>query len=233
MILSKIESGFKFDYKFNSIADLEEKLNNKIYDSKEKTKSNDKIIISFKADEKYKRLSLLIILSPILISIFDNGKTELEYLKNNLNISNFKYGLYETFFENFDLEQYFSFYDNHPKNEDIIMDKNLNIYFSINHMQDKYILALTSMVESLILNESQMQALLAYFAKIRNDIVINGRRSILANGIQAFYLSKYVVIWALNLFKIIEDNNIENYKYIKPIFELTNNLKTPGIEKLG
>lgn len=68
---------------------------------------------------------------------------------------------------------------------------------------------------------------MAYFKEIRDDIVINGRRSILANGIQAFYLSKYVVVWMLDLISFIKEKNPGAFKYLLPIYKLASNLKTP------
>ena len=64
---------------------------------------------------------------------------------------------------------------------------------------------------------------------MRDDIAINGRRSIIANGIQAFYLNKYVVAWIIDLINFIKENNPDSYKYLQPIFDLINNLKTPRL----
>ena len=85
------------------------------------------------------------------------------------------------------------------------------------------------MVDSLIEDDKNRKTLLKFFAKMRNDIVINGRRSILANGIQAFYLNKYVVVWALELFDFIKENKTDTSKFLEPIYDLTNNLKTPRL----
>lgn len=231
MKLKIIKNGQAKTYKFESFKNLEEALKTKAYESIEQTDQKDQLILSFRTDPDFKRLRLLVILSPIFISIFDNGKTDLEFFRKNLQTSNFTYGLYESFFEGFDLVDYLDYYKNHKKTEDIMMDENLEVYFRINYMNEAYILALVAMVEGLILTENTRDNLLGYFAKIRNDIVINGRRSILANSIQAFYLSKYVVAWALDLYKLIENDRPDLYKYIDPIYKLTNNLKTPGIEK--
>lgn len=229
MILKKLSSGKAYSYEFLSSKDLEEKLKNKDFDHVGETKESDKLLISFKTDPDYKRLRLLIILSPIFIASFDSKKNDLEFFRTMLKKSNFTYGVYEKFFQDFSLEDYLSFYQNHEKNEDIMLDYDLNVNFSINPMDDVYILSLIAMIEGLILDEKICDALLEYFAKMRNDIVINGRRSILANSIQAFYLGKYVVVWALDLYKIIEKNHPDLYPYIIPIYKLTNNLKTPSM----
>jgi hypothetical protein len=110
-----------------------------------------------------------------------------------------------------------------------MVDGNLTVSLIINLMDEVYILALAALIEGLILDKKIREELLDYFAKMRNDIVINGRRSILANSIQAFYLSKYVVAWALDLYKIIEKDHPDLYTYIIPIYELTDNLKTPSL----
>ena len=83
-----------------------------------------------------------------------------------------------------------------------------------------------------IFSKYNRKNLINYFKEIRNDIVINGRRSILANDIYAFYLSKYLVNWALDLMKIARYKDKERYLYIEEIYKLTNNLKRP-IKKSG
>lgn len=227
MIVKKIISNKEYIYRFDNTFQLEKKLKSSDLDSYRDTFEDDKVIISFKTDPKFKKMRLLVILSPIFIASFDNGKSELEFFKRMLEKSNFNFGLYEKFFERFDLKDYLDFYQKHEKFEDIMLDRNLNVEFTLNTIDDEYLLSLTALIEGLILDRKTCDDLLEYFAKIRNDIVINGRRSILANGIQAFYLSKYVVVWALDLYKIVEKNNLSLYKYIGPIYELTNNLKTP------
>lgn len=211
-----------YSYEFSSSSQLEKLLKEK-RDCIKTEKIQNKTVISFETDEDFEILRLLVILSPIFIATFDSSENELEYFKNNLECSNFKFGLYENFFENFSKESYFDFYKNHPKNEDIIVNEDMTIDFSINELDDIYLLSLVEMIEKLIIDEKNRKKLLIYFKKIRNDIVINGRRSILANGIQAFYLSKYVLVWALDLYKLIGLNN----SYIFLIYELTNNLKRP------
>lgn len=225
MKVEKIIDNISYTYIFSNIKDLEEKLSTNDY---KKTFSNldNQIKISFKSDKNFDRLRLLVILSPIFIASFDNGKYKLEFLEKTIEKSNFKYGLYEKFFDDFSVDDYFNFYQNHKKNEDIILDSNFNINFSVNLMDDKYLLGLLVLIDDLIVDEKTCQDLLDYFAKIRDDIVINGRRSILANGIQAFYLAKYLVSWALDLYEIIRKNFPDDYYYIKDIYELTNNLKT-------
>lgn len=228
MRLVKIKNGDKTSFNFKSTKDLDKKLKNESFSLKEKTKEKDGIILSFKTDEDFKRLRLLVILSPILIASFDSRKEELGYFKENLEVSNFKYGLYPYFFQDFDLKDYLDFYKKNPQVEDIKVYENLKVDFYLNYLKDSYILSLVAMVEALILDDKTCHSLLRYFDKMRNDIVINGRRSILANGIQAFYLGKYVVVWALDLYKIIEKSRPDLYGYIRPIYKLTNNLKRPG-----
>ena len=87
------------------------------------------------------------------------------------------------------------------------------------------------MIDSLIEDKNNRKNLLKYFDKMRDDIVINGRRSIIANGIQAFYLNKYVVVWIIDLINFIKENNPDSYKYLQAIFDLINNLKTPRLSK--
>lgn len=224
-----IKNGRSYVYDFANTKELEKDLKNKASKDFKDTDDEDKLVFSFKTDPDYKKLRLLVILSPIFIAIFDNGKTDLEFFRNNLTKSNFTYGLYEKFFQDFSLKDYLSFYQNHEKNEDIMVDENLTVSFTINEMDPVYILALAALIEGLILDDKTREELLDYFAKMRNDIVINGRRSILANSIQAFYLSKYVVAWALDLYKIIEKDHPDLYSYIIPIYKLTDNLKTPSL----
>ena len=83
------------------------------------------------------------------------------------------------------------------------------------------------MVDNLILDDKNRKELLKYFDKMRDDIVINGRRSILANGIQAFYLNKYVVVRMLELIDFIKKSNPKSNPYLKAIEDLVNKLKTP------
>jgi hypothetical protein len=231
MKIEKYISDQKFVFPFKNIKDLEEAFKKNPKNFGKNKKDGDKIIVNFDCDPDFEKLRLLVILSPIFISIFDSEDKEEEILffKRNLTRSHFKYGLYENFFQGFDFEKYQIFYKNHKREEDIILNPDMTIDFIINPMEDKYILSLVAMILALIVDDKERKNLLDYFAKMRNDIVINGRRSILANGIQAFYLSKYVVVWALDLYKIIEKNHPDFYKYIVPIYELSNNLKTPAL----
>lgn len=228
MIVKKIILNKEYTYRFEDTFQLDKKLKSGDFDSFRESLEDDKLIISFKTDNDFKKIRLLVILSPIFIASFDNGKNELDFFKHMLKKSNFTYGLYENFFPNFDLNDYLNFYINNEKLEDIMLDNDLNVEFTLNPIEDKYTLALTALIEGLILDEKTCDELLEYFAKMRNDIVINGRRSILANGIQAFYLSKYVVVWAIDLCKLIEESHPDLYCFIEPIYKLANTLKTPS-----
>lgn len=225
MIVKIFENNKLYQYQAKNVFDLDKKLKNKDFSKLEKTNQKEKIILNFKNDKENETLRLLVILSPIFITIFDNS-TSLEFFRENLEKSNFDYGLYPNFFENFSKEKYFEFYKNHEKFEDIILNEDDSIDFTINFLEDKYILALVSMIE-VIFSKYNRKNLIRYFKEIRNDIVINGRRSILANDIYAFYLSKYLVNWALDLMKIARYKDKERYFYIEEIYKLTNNLKRP------
>ena len=93
-------------------------------------------------------------------------------------------------------------------------------------MEEKYVIALKNLIEGLILDSEANKYWDDYFKKIRNDIVINGRRSIIANGIQGFYLNKYVLVWMMDLCDYIKENNSNLYEDILPIYNLSSNLKT-------
>lgn len=192
-------------------------------------KNIDFVKIIFPNDLENKRLRLLVILSPILIASFDNGSYELEFLKNSIEISKFPYGLYPNFFKGFSIEDYRKSYENYNLAEDIFLNKENNIEFTINPMDNQYINALTSIIENIIIDPKANSFYTDYFKEIRNDIVINGRRSILANGIQGFYLSKYVVVWMIDIVNFIKENNPDAYKDLELIENLTNNLKTPRL----
>ncbi|KWZ90754.1 hypothetical protein HMPREF3224_01755 [Anaerococcus hydrogenalis] len=225
MIVKIFENNKLYQYQAKNVFDLDKKLKNKDFSKLEKTDHEEKIILNFKNDKDNETLRLLVILSPIFITIFDNS-TNLEFFRENLEKSNFEYGLYPNFFENFSKEKYFEFYRNHEKIEDIILNEDDSIDFTINFLEVKYILALASLIE-VIFSKYNRKNLIRYFKEIRNDIVINGRRSILANDIYAFYLSKYLVNWALDLMKIARYKDKERYFYIEEIYKLTNNLKRP------
>lgn len=170
------------------------------------------------------RLELLVTLSPIFIACFDSSKSELEYFKEKIDKSNFSYGLYPNFFS-FNENTYRKFYSGNEIKEDIYLTEDRDIIFSLNPLDDKYILALSYLLNKLIIDNYNREKLTDYFAKIRDDIVINGRRSILANGIQAFYLSKYVVVWML----IFCEGLMETYEdarfFLDPIYGKINKLK--------
>lgn len=225
MIIKIFKNKKLYQYQAKDVFDLDKKLKNKDFSKLEKIDEKEKIIINFKNDKENETLRLLVILSPIFITIFDNS-TNLEFFRENLEKSNFKYGLYPNFFEDFSKEKYFEFYENNKKIEDIILNKDESIDFTINYIENKYILALLAMIE-VIFSKYNRKNLINYFKEIRNDIVINGRRSILANDIYAFYLSKYLVNWALDLMKIARYKDKERYFYIEEIYKLTNNLKRP------
>ena len=190
-------------------------------------KDKDYIKYSFANNPDNSRLKLLVILSPIFIACFDNGSHELEFLKNTIKRSAYPYGLYPKFFEDFNKDSYFREYENKKANEDIILNKNTYIDFYINPMDDKYIRSLKSLIEGLIIDENTNRYWIAYFKKMRNDIVINGRRSIIANGIQGFYLNRYVLVWMMDLCDYIKENNPSLYPDLLAIFNLASNLKTP------
>lgn len=191
------------------------------------SKRSDYIKYSFDNDKDNKRLKLLIILSPIFIASFDNGDYELEFLNNTIENSKFPYGLYPHFFDGFDKDHYRDSYKNYDLAEDIFLTLDEKIEFYVNPMDDEYVLALKTLLEKLILDDNNLNELLIYFELIRDDIVRNGRRSILANGIQGFYLQKYVVVWMIELCNKITDQNPSLNSQLNPIFELANNLKTP------
>ena len=175
-------------------------------------------------DDDNEKLKLLVILSPIFLASFDSSKEELGFFREKISNSNFPYGLYPEFFP-FDKEKYRQVYGKKENKEDIYLNEEDLIEFSINPIGDKYILALAFLLENLIEDDSNRKKLLEYFDKIRNDIVINGRRSILANGIQAFYLSKYIVVWMLILCEALMEKYEDARFFLNPIYEKTNNLK--------
>ena len=192
----------------------------------EKNKDYTKLI--FPNDEENNNLKLLVILSPIFIASFDSGKNELEYLSKTIEKSKFPYGLYPNFFANFDIEEYKKAYKNYEVEEDIYLNEQNNIEFRINPIDHKYLDSLIVLIETIILDKKSNEHFTKYFAQMRDDIVRNGRRSILANGIQGFYLSKYVVVWMLDLCQYVMDHHPEKKDHIRPIYNLANTLKTPS-----
>lgn len=192
----------------------------------EKNKDYTKLI--FPNDEGNNNLKLLVILSPIFIASFDSGKNELEFLKQTIEKSKFPYGLYPDFFANFNIEEYKKAYKNYEVEEDIYLNEQNNIEFRINPIKDIYLDSLIVLIETIILDKKSNEHFTKYFAQMRDDIVRNGRRSILANGIQGFYLSKYVVVWMLDLCQYVMDHHPEKKDHIRPIYNLANTLKTPS-----
>ena len=227
MILNKFDHGKKISYQVNDNYNFEEI-------SQNSSKIKDCFSLTIVNDNDNEKLKLLVILSPIFISAFDNGNYELEFLKNIIENSQYPFGLYPSFFDNFDIKNYLAVYKSRDKTiltEDIILNTDNTIDFYFNTLEDKYLKSLLSMIDSLIEDKDDRKNLLKYFDKMRDDIVINGRRSIIANGIQAFYLNKYVVVWIIDLINFIKENNPDSYKYLQAIFDLINNLKTPRLSK--
>lgn len=175
-------------------------------------------------DKENEKLMLLVILSPIFIACFDSSIEELDFFREKISNSNFPYGLYPEFFP-FDEYIYRRFYKNRENKEDIFLNEEGLIEFTINPIKDKYILALAYLLEKLVEDDNNRKKLLKYFDKIRNDIVINGRRSILANGIQAFYLSKYVLVWMIEIMDKLIAEEIDGNIYLKDIYNRLENLK--------
>ena len=190
-------------------------------------KNKEYIKYSFANSSDNSRLKLLVTLSPIFIACFDNGVYQLEFLKQTIEKSNFPYGLYPNFFEGFDKDNYFEIYQGIFASEDIILNKDESIDFYINPMDDKYIRSLKALIEGLIIDNQANKFWTNYFKKIRNDIVINGRRSIIANGIQGFYLNKYVLVWMMDLCDYIKENSPKLYPDVLAIYNLSSNLKAP------
>lgn len=175
-------------------------------------------------DKENDKLMLLVILSPIFLACFDSSIEELDFFREKISNSNFPYGLYPDFFP-FDENIYRRFYKNRENKEDIFLNEEGLIEFTINPIKDKYILALAYLLEKLVEDDNNRKKLLKYFDKIRNDIVINGRRSILANGIQAFYLSKYALVWMIEIMDKLIAEEIDGNIYLKDIYNRLENLK--------
>lgn len=219
MKMIKVLTSGNLSYSYNKSSDLKEKLEK---DRKEEDLNEVKFLIA--NDRDYEKLMLFVILSPIFIACFDSSSQELDFFRRKISNSNFPYGLYPEFFP-FDEEKYRSFYMNKENKEDIFLNEEGLIEFTINPLKDKYILALTYLIEKLIEDDNNRKKLLTYFAEIRNDIVINGRRSILANGIQAFYLSKYVVVRMIEIIdKLMAEEKNANI-YLKANYDRLENLK--------
>lgn len=224
MILTKFENGKKISYQVTGEYGFEEI-------SQDQSQFEDCFCLEIENDPDDEKLKLLVILSPIFIAAFDNGNVELEFLKKTIENSSYPFALYPNFFGNFDKGQYFKAYEDKDEGkitEDIILREDKIIEFYFNSLPEAYLKSLLAMVDGLIEDDSNRHNLLQYFDQMRDDIVINGRRSILANGIQAFYLNKYVVVWMLNLFAFIKENKADVSSLLDPIMDLVNSLKTPA-----
>ncbi len=224
MILTKFENGKKITYQVTDGYGFEQI-------SQNQSQFEDCFCLEIENDPDDEKLRLLVILSPIFIAAFDNGNIELEFLKKTIENSSYPFALYPDFFGNFDKDQYFKAYETKDEGkitEDIILRENKIIEFYFNSLPEAYLKSLLAMVDGLIEDDSNRRNLLQYFDQMRDDIVINGRRSILANGIQAFYLNKYVVVWMLDLFAFIQKNKADVLPYLNPIMDLVNSLKTPA-----
>ena len=224
MILTKFENGKKISYQVTGEYGFKEI-------SQYQSQFEDCFCLEIENDPDDEKLKLLVILSPIFIAAFDNGNVELEFLKKTIENSSYPFALYPDFFGNFDKDQYFKAYEDKDEGkitEDIILRENKIIEFYFNSLPEAYLKSLLTMVDGLIEDDSNRRNLLQYFDQMRDDIVINGRRSILANGIQAFYLNKYVVVWMLDLFSFIQKNKADVSSFLDPIMDLVNSLKTPA-----
>lgn len=224
MILTKFENGKKITYQVTDSYGFEQI-------SQNQSQFEDCLCLEIENDSENEKLRLLVILSPIFIAAFDNGNVELEFLKKTIENSSYPFALYPDFFGNFNKGQYFKAYENKDEGkitEDIILREDKIIEFYFNSLPEVYLKSLLAMVDGLIEDDSNRRNLLQYFDQMRDDIVINGRRSILANGIQAFYLNKYVVVWMLDLFTFIKENKADVLPYLNPIMDLVNDLKTPA-----
>lgn len=200
---------------------------------REDKKENDSFYkIIFENDKENEIAYILTILSPVFIACFDNGYGELSFLRDSIVESKFPYGLNPFFSkiyrQGFDFEKISI--DQSP-NDDICLDPNKMVNFTVNPMEDMHLKSLLCLIDKLVLDDSNRKKLLEYFDGVDYYILINGRRSILANGIQAFYLRKYVAVWMIDLIKLVLENNPEYKIILKPIYDLTSNLKTPRIAK--
>lgn len=224
MILTKVQNGRQTCFEIESGYTLKKV-------SENESQLRDCFYLRIQNDPNDYKLKLLVILSPIFIASFDNGDFKLQFLKKTIDNSKYPYGLYPNFFENFDKETYLREHKVEDKSrigEDIWLNDDGTIDFFLNPLPQPYLISLIAMVDSLIEDEKNRKTLLTYFDKMRDDIVRNGRRSILANGIQAFYLNKYVVVWMLDFFDFIKENKADALSFLDPIMDLINELKTPA-----
>lgn len=219
MKMIKVTTSKNLSYEYKATSALKDKM-------AETSAYEDLREVKFKIhnDDDNEKLTLLVILSPIFFACFDSSSEELDFFREKISNSNFPYGLYPEFFP-FDEEKYKLIYENKENKEDIYLNVENLIEFSINPIRDKYILSLAYLLEKLIEDDSNRKKLLEYFDKIRNDIIINGRRSILANGIQAFYLSKYVLVWMIIFCEALIEKYEDARFFLQPIYEKTNNFK--------
>ncbi|WP_296114570.1 hypothetical protein [uncultured Anaerococcus sp.] len=224
MIVSKYEAGLKTRYEVSKSYDLK-----KI--SETRVNFESVYSLSLKNDRDYEKLKLLAILSPILIASFDNGNIRLNFLEETIKKSTYPYGLYPNIFDNFRIGEYLKAYESLKRDEykeDIILREDMTLDFYFNPMPDPLLKSLVVMIDTLVEDYENRKILLNYFNKMRDDIVRNGRRSIMANGIQAFYLNKYIVVWMLDLIDFINKKNPGVSSLLDPIEDLVNNLKTPA-----
>lgn len=219
MKMIKVYASESLSYEYSTTSVLKEKID-KAFDYEDLREV--RFIIDNDKDKE--KLLLLVTLSPIFLASFDSSSEELDFFREKISSSNFAYGLYPEFFP-FDEEKYRLVYENKENKEDIFLNEEGLIEFTINPIGDEYILALAYLLEKLVEDDINRKKLLKYFDKIRNDIVINGRRSILANGIQAFYLSKYVVVRMIEIIDKLMAEEKNGNIYLNAIYDRLENLK--------
>lgn len=219
MKMIKVYASESLSYEYSTTSALKEKID-KAFDYEDLREV--RFIIDNDKDKE--KLLLLVTLSPIFLASFDSSSEELDFFREKISSSNFAYGLYPEFFP-FDEEKYRLVYENKENKEDIFLNEEGLIEFTINPIGDEYILALAYLLEKLVEDDINRKKLLKYFDKIRNDIVINGRRSILANGIQAFYLSKYVVVRMIEIIDKLMAEEKNGNIYLNAIYDRLENLK--------
>lgn len=217
MKMIKVYASESLSYEYSTTSALKEKID-KAFDYEDLRE------VKFIIDNDKEKLLLLVILSPIFLASFDSSSEELDFFREKISSSNFAYGLYPEFFP-FDEEKYRLVYENKENKEDIFLNEEGLIEFTINPIGDEYILALAYLLEKLVEDDINRKKLLKYFDKIRNDIAINGRRSILANGIQAFYLSKYVVVRMIEIIDKLMAEEKNGNIYLNAIYDRLENLK--------
>lgn len=224
MKVIKVFASESLSYEYSTTSALKEKI---AKDSDYEDLREVRFIIGDDKDKE--KLLLLVILSPIFLASFDSSNEELDFFRGKISNSNFPYGLYPEFFP-FDEEKYRLVYENKENKEDIFLNEEGLIEFTVNPIRDQYIIALAYLLEKLIEDEINRKKLLKYFDKIRNDIVINGRRSILANGIQAFYLSKYVLVRMITFCEDLIEKDYKAKDYLSSILSKAESLQRPIYE---